>query len=144
MAKRRATRSCSPRDRVVAIIESFDGATATPVLAHLKLQAGKKLIGWYMEDHHGNGRIELQVRGRPGRSQELVAKNPIVYFIPSYHGKRGNIGVWLDVDGIDWDEVAQILLEAYGMANPAAVLVRKKTIAQKRNSVTRKRKGTTS
>jgi hypothetical protein len=139
MAKRKtAAQRLSPRDRVLAIIESFDGATATPVLSHLKLQAGKKLIGWYMDDHHGSGRLEINCRGRLGRSQQLVAQNPDVYFVPSYHGKKGNIGIWLDVEGIDWDEVAQILLDAYALANPDIVLIRNPTRPRA------KRKGTSS
>jgi hypothetical protein len=130
MAKRKS-KTPTPRERVVSIVESFDGATATPVLSHVKLQWGKKLIGWYMEDHHGNGRVELQVRGVPGRSQQLVAGNPDVYFIPSYHGKKGNIGVWLDVPsrdapGLDWDQIEQILREAYAIARPEVVLTRKR------------------
>lgn len=144
MAKRKLkSQSQSPRERLIAIVESFDGATATPVMQHLKLQYGKKLIGWYMEDHHGNGRVELQFRGRPGRQQELVAKNPGIYYVPSYHGKLGNIGVWLDVPNrdepdVDWDEIAQLLLEGYGIATPAAVLSRKRFTSVK----SRKRKPT--
>lgn len=132
MAKRKPTlRETTTRQRVIDIVQSFEGATATPVLQHLKLQFGKKLIGWYMENHHGNGRVELQIRGLHGRSQQLVEEDPAVYFIPSYHGKKGNIGIWLDVPtreapSVDWDQIAQLLLEAYGMVNPDAVLTRKR------------------
>ncbi len=127
MAKQqRNPQRLTPRDRVIAIVQSFDGASATPVLTHLKLEARKKRFGWYMDDHHGNGRIEINCKGRKGRSQELVAKNPAVYFVPSYHGKLGNIGIWLDVPGVDWDEVAEILLDAYGMVCPDVVLTRKR------------------
>ena len=133
--KKPRTRTPSPRDRVIAIVESFEGATATPVLMHLKLEAGnagskaksgKKRFGWYMDNHHGNGRIEIQCKGRKGRSQELVAKNPAIYFVPSYHGKLGNICIYLDVPGVDWQEVADLLLEAYGIVMPHAVLRRKR------------------
>lgn len=141
MVKRRDNRpSTTHRERLLAIVDSFHGTTVTPVGPHLKLQSGKKLIGWYMEDHHGNGRIEINCRGRPGRSQELVAKDPAVYFIPSYHGKKGNIGIWLDVEGVDWDEVGQILLEAYGIANPNVVLMLKKSSVPERSAAKSKRK----
>ena len=128
MAKRS---NLTPHDRILAIVQSLDGATATPVLQHLKLQFGKKLLGWYMENHHGNGRVELQIRGLPGRSEQLVEEDPAVYFIPSYHGKKGNIVICVDVPtrespAVDWDQIAQLLLEAYGIANPNAVLTRKR------------------
>jgi hypothetical protein len=111
------------RARVSEIVESFPEGTAELVLGvHLKLTVRDKKFGWFMEDHHGDGRLAINCKAVPGVSQSLAEANPVVYHIPKYVGKKGWVGIWLDVPGVDWDEVKDLLYEAYAISAPKALL----------------------
>lgn len=45
----------------------------------------------------------------------MVDSDPERYFIPSYTGPRGWIGLRLDIDDPDWDHVELALVETYRM-----------------------------
>jgi hypothetical protein len=55
----------------------------------------------------------------PGARQELIAEDPRRFFAPRFGGYDW-IGVRLDVsaDGPDWDEVREILADAYRQVAP--------------------------
>ncbi len=105
--------------RVVAFIETLPEAVADNVSGnHLSLEVRGKRFGWYMDNHHGDGRLALNCRAPAGESQALVARAPETFHIPKYVGKRGWIGVWLDLPQLDWAEVEGVLVDAYLMAAP--------------------------
>jgi predicted DNA-binding protein (MmcQ/YjbR family) len=111
------------RARVKAIVESFPEASTELVLGlHLKLTVRGKNFGWFMEDHHGDGRLAINCKAVPGVSQTLVEKDENVYHIPKYVGNKGWVGIWLDVPGVDWDEVQTLLYEAYELVAPKSLL----------------------
>jgi hypothetical protein len=61
----------------------------------------------------------------PGVQEALVGSDPGRFFRPPYVGGRGWLGVYLDVPGVDWDEIAEIVADAYREVAPkrlAAVL----------------------
>jgi hypothetical protein len=61
------------------------------------------------------------VRG-PARAQSaLVGSDPKRFFVPPYVGHRGWLGVRLDVS-VDWEEIADIVLDAYRMVAPKRLL----------------------
>ena len=112
------SRPVDPRERVIEIVESFPDAEAVPVAGlHLSLEVKGKRFGWFMENHHCNERIEINCKALPGVGQAMVAANSVVYYIPAMI-RRWGVGIWLDVDGIDWDEVRDLLFDAYLMAAP--------------------------
>lgn len=43
----------------------------------------------------------------------LVEAQPARFFRPPYVGVRGWLGVYLDIEDVDWDELAAILKDAY-------------------------------
>ncbi|HSV67521.1 MAG TPA: MmcQ/YjbR family DNA-binding protein [Mycobacteriales bacterium] len=57
----------------------------------------------------------------PGVREELVATGPERYFRPPYGGQRGWLGVYLDVLA-DWDEIAEIVTDAYRTIAPKRLL----------------------
>ena len=110
-----------PRERVIEIVESFPEALARPVAGlHLSLEVRGNRFGWFMENHHGNNRIEINCKARPGVGLAMVQSNDVVYYMPAF-ARRWGVGIWLDVDGIDWDEVNDLLYEAYLIAAPKAL-----------------------
>jgi hypothetical protein len=102
------------RKRVITIIESLPGATATPAgERHLSLEVRGKRFGWFLGDHHGDGRLALNLRALRGVNQTLAAKAPERFHVPKYIGHHGWVGVWLDFPDPDWKEIKKLLEDAY-------------------------------
>ncbi len=81
----------------------------------------KKTFCNCVDDHHGDGVFGLWVAAGPGVQEELVAQEPDRFYRPPYVGHRGWLGVRLDVD-VDWDEIAQILEDAYRQVAPKTLV----------------------
>jgi len=77
----------------------------------------EKMFVMYVDDHHGDGRRALWCKAPPGVQEMLVAADPVRFFVPPYVGHKGWIGVRLDRK-LDWDEVADIVYDAYRMTAP--------------------------
>ena len=85
---------------------------------HHKLSVRGRTIGWHTVDHHGDGRIALTVRAGPGENAELVASDPVRFFLPRYVARHGYVGVYLDLDDVDWDEIRELITDAYRIVAP--------------------------
>jgi hypothetical protein len=55
-------------------------------------------------------------------NQTLVDVASNRFFIPKYVGHRGWLGLWLDLPKIDWDEVEDVITEAYRLTAPKALV----------------------
>jgi hypothetical protein len=79
---------------------------------------GKKTFVSYA-DHHHDDRLAFVCAAPPGAQQAMVASDPARFFVPPYVGGRGWLGVYLDLDEpVDWDEVAELVDDAYRMVAP--------------------------
>jgi hypothetical protein len=101
------------RDRVAAIVERLPEARAVATGNHLSLEVRRKRFGWYLNDHHGDGRLALNCKAPRGVAQELARQVPGRFHIPKHVGHLGWIGLWLDTTQVDWTEVETILVDAY-------------------------------
>jgi len=106
---------------VLAICGGFPEVT-TGGGQHLAFRVRNKTFAWYLEDHHGDGRVALCCKAAPGEQQALVAADPVRYYRPAYLGPRGWVAVRLDLDDVDWGEVAELALEAYRRTAPKRLL----------------------
>lgn len=84
---------------------------------------GKRTLAYLSDDHHGDGRLALVYPAPPGVQDELLRSEPDRFFRPPYVGHRGWVGMRLDV-APDWDEVADVLDEAYRMVAPKTLVRR--------------------
>jgi hypothetical protein len=73
-------------------------------------------------DHHHDDRVGFWCAAPPGVQDELVASAPERFFVPPYVGHRGWLGVRLDVDEVDWDEIAELVEDAYRMIAPKRLI----------------------
>ncbi len=80
----------------------------------------KKVLASLWEDHHETDGIYMWCPAPPGVQEELVEREADRFFRPAYVGHRGWIGMHLDIDP-DWDEVTEILREAYRLVAPKAL-----------------------
>ena len=75
-------------------------------------------------NHHGAGRNAVWLNAAPGNQAMMIEAAPDRYFQPPYVGPNGWVGVWLDVDAVDWDELAELLRDSWQMAAPKKLLTR--------------------
>lgn len=69
-------------------------------------------------DHHHDDRLGCWMAAPVGAQAALVATDPDRYFVPPYVGHRGWLGVRLDVPDVDWDELAELVADAYRTVAP--------------------------
>lgn len=82
---------------------------------------GKKTFVMYANQHHDD-RVGFWCAAPEGAQEALVAADPEHFFRPPYVGHRGWLGVYLDVDEIDWAQVAEIVEDAYRMIAPKTLI----------------------
>lgn len=75
-------------------------------------------------DHHHDDRVSFVCAAPPGEQEALVAADPEGFYVPPYVGGRGWIGVYLDVPGVDWDEIAELVVDAYRTVAPKTLVAR--------------------
>jgi hypothetical protein len=74
--------------------------------------------------HHGAEYLSFWCAAPPGAQEALIGENPGRFFRPPYVGHRGWLGVVLDdVDGRppDWDEIEEIVRDAFRQVAPKAL-----------------------
>jgi predicted DNA-binding protein (MmcQ/YjbR family) len=76
-----------------------------------------KIFATYTINHHGDGRVALNLVAPPGAQAALVKIAPKCYFVPPYVGPRGWLGVQLD-KGLGWTTVREHVRDAYEMVAP--------------------------
>jgi hypothetical protein len=64
-------------------------------------------------DHHHDDRLAVWIAAPPGAQVDMVSEDPTLYFRPPYVGHRGWLGVYLDGDGLDWNDLARIVAVGY-------------------------------
>lgn len=106
------------RERIAAIVEGLPEGRAVRVGDHMSLEVRKRRFGWFLADHHGDGRLAISCKAPPLVASQLQALVPGQFHVPKYVGNKGWIGLWLDVPGIDWGQVELCLIEAYRMTAP--------------------------
>jgi len=109
------------RTRILAILKRLPEAEAIAQHSHLSLEVRKKRFGYYLEDHHGDGRIALICKSTDELRDLLEQQVPTQLHVPKYVGNKGWIGLWLDVSPVDWSAAKLALREAYGLVVPKSL-----------------------
>jgi hypothetical protein len=110
------------RNRVAKIVASLPEGEAKPMGRHMSLEVRNKRFGWFMIDHHGDGRIDLNCKGSAQMHDLLQRLAPTHFHVPKYVGNKGWVGLWLDVPKLDWAAVELALREAYAQVAPKKLL----------------------
>lgn len=84
---------------------------------------GKKLFVTYANEHHDD-RVAFWCAAPDGVMPALVERDPRRYFKPPYVGVRGWLGVYLDIDDVDWAAVEERIEDAYRCVAPRALVQR--------------------
>ncbi len=113
----------SPRDCITTMAVGLPEATVENHDGHVGFQVRGKRFAWYLEDHHGDGRIALTCKVEPGVNEALTSSRPDRYFLPPYLAARGWVGYWLDLTDVDWDEAHELILDSYRLMAPKRLVV---------------------
>jgi hypothetical protein len=92
----------------------------------------RQTLAMFHDNHHGDGRLAIWCPAPAGVQAELVRQEPDRFFVPPYVGHRGWLGVRLDVD-VDWDEVADIVEDAYRLVAPKRLVAQLAQLTQPDN-----------
>ena len=66
----------------------------------------------------GDGIISVCCKVLPGDNEALIAAHPERFYMPAYIGPRGWVALRLDVGGLDWNEVAELVVGSYRLIAP--------------------------
>jgi predicted DNA-binding protein (MmcQ/YjbR family) len=69
-----------------------------------------------------DGRFGMTCKAQPGVQELLIGSDPQRFFFPPYVGHKGWIGIHLDDDDVDWDEVEGLVIESYRKTAPKRLL----------------------
>lgn len=112
------------RVRLIALVESLPGASANELgEGHLSFEVRGRRFGYYLYNHHGDGRVAINCKAEKGANESLADFGPDRFHIPAYLGPRGWIGLWIDLPNVNWDEIESIIIDAYRLTAPKHLLV---------------------
>jgi hypothetical protein len=78
-----------------------------------------RTFAYYLVDHRGNAGIEGVVcKVARGRSEALIGADPARFYRPAYMHHHGWVGLRLDLESVDWDEVEGLVVESYLLIVP--------------------------
>jgi hypothetical protein len=106
------------RDRLVRLCRTLPEAAVTAHDEHISFQVRGRTFAWYVDDEGGDGRVAVLCKTPPGENQGLVAADPHRFYLPRYVGKRGWVGLRLDLQDVDWGEVAELVADSYRLVAP--------------------------
>ena len=81
----------------------------------------KRAFLMVLTNFHSDGRFAIWCAAAAGLQEMLVEVDPEKFFRPPYVGHRGWLGVRLD-RGLDWDELAGIVEDAYAEVAPTKLV----------------------
>ena len=74
-------------------------------------------------DHHHDERVAFWCAAPLGAQEALAGADPERFFVPPYVGYRGWLGVRLDVPGIDWGMIEELVRDAYRVVAPKRLVL---------------------
>ena len=110
-------RRSDPLPRVRKACLALPEATEKEAWGEPTFRVGGKMFAMYTNNHHGDGIVGIWCKAPPGVQEMLVEANPKRFFRPPDDGHQGWLGMRLNGE-VDWDEVAEILEDAYRMTAP--------------------------
>src|SRR5262245_34823765 len=111
------------RKRVEKILSSLPEVEAKSMGRHASLEVRAKRFGWFLVDHHGDGRVSINCKGSPEMHDILRQLAPAHFHVPKY-GTKAWVGLWLDGPKLDWHAVELALRAAYEKTAPKKLLRR--------------------
>ncbi len=94
---------------------------ASPAGQHYAFTVRGKKFAYFLDDHHGDGRIVFQCKMPPGEMGRLVEMDPEKFAPAPYMARYGWVSVYIDRGEVDWDEIAGMAAVAWSLTAPKSV-----------------------
>jgi hypothetical protein len=88
---------------------------------HAAFRVRGRTFAYFVDDHHGDGVVGLNAKAAPGIAEALIEDEPERFYRPAHLGHRGWVGLRLDADAIDWDEVTGVVVESFRLCAPKSL-----------------------
>jgi hypothetical protein len=124
VSARKAVSGDPQRKRITQIVRALPQGDVRPTGRHMSLEVRKKRFGWFLVDHHGDGRVALNCKGSAEMHDILKQLAPAHFHVPKY-GSKAWVGLWLDGPKLDWHAVQLALRAAYEKTAPKKLLAEK-------------------
>ena len=119
LSARQIAASSRRRERMIQICQDLPEATHEVAGdGHIAFRIRKKIFGYYLFDHHGDGIIAFCCKSSLNEQRRLVKADPESFFVPAYLGSKGWIAIRLDLDEVDWETVNELARQAYQSIAP--------------------------
>lgn len=105
------------RDQLIEICTALPEVECTGDV-HRAFKVRKRSFAYYLNDHHGDGRIGLCCKSTLDEQDFLLHLDPERFYRPAYLGHNGWIGLRIDTPTVDWDEIRDFIHKAYRLAAP--------------------------
>ncbi|MBD5633398.1 MAG: MmcQ/YjbR family DNA-binding protein [Candidatus Eremiobacteraeota bacterium] len=89
---------------------------------HAQFLVGKKTFAYYLDDNLGDGIVSVSCKCEPGANAELVAADPVRFYLPKIADGHDWIGLRLDLETVDWHEVNDLLRTSYRLVAPQRLI----------------------
>jgi hypothetical protein len=111
--------SARRRERLIEICATLPEVTYETVgEGHLAFRIRKKTFAYYLFDHHSDGMIALCCKSNLSEQHRLIRSDAETFFVPAYLGKRGWVGIRLDLVEVDWEIVTELARQAFQSTAP--------------------------
>ena len=104
--------------RLTKICLALPEATRCTQGRHAGFLVGKKTFAYFLDDHHGDGIVAVSCKVLPGDNAALAKAQPDRFYLPAYMAHNGWVALRLDVGGIDWEEVSELVACSYQLVAP--------------------------
>jgi hypothetical protein len=111
-------------ERISDLALALPEATREVVNGHGMFSVRTKKFAYFLNNHHGDGILSVCFKPAPGTGETWLAVDDELYYRPAYIGRQGWLGLRLDLDTIDWDQVEQHVTESYRQQAPKRLLAR--------------------
>ncbi len=102
------------RDRLIEICKALpESEVENAGETHLAFRIRKRIFGYYLFDHHGDGIIAFSCKSSLADQRRLVKGDPESFFVPAYLGAKGWVAIRLDLNEVDWETVSELARRAY-------------------------------
>ena len=119
LTARQLSNSTLRRERMIEICQNLPEVTHEVVGdEHIAFRIRKKIFGYYLCDHHGDGIIAFCCKSSLSEQRRLVRDDPESFFVPAYLGAKGWVAIRLDLNQVDWDTVSDLARQAFQSIAP--------------------------
>jgi predicted DNA-binding protein (MmcQ/YjbR family) len=102
---------------------------------HATFRVRRRTFAYFLDDHRGDeGIVGVVSKAPAGQAEGMIGADPR-YYRPAYLGHRGWVGLRLDTEEVDWEEVAGLVGDGYLLVAPKRLAAQaEQQAAQSRSS----------